>query len=120
MESSNKFRVDLDLYSLECAGDNEYIITWSVMRALYDMIYNEEEQYCCFPQIYIPIIEHLPNDYISWGNISNRNYPGLIDALWYIFDNHYFETNELFQSLFWPHFKFVFLVRMNHNISHAA
>ena len=120
MEPLNNFDVDLDLASGLFGGDNDYQITWSVFRTLYDIIHTEDEQYCCFPQVYIPIIENLPSDYISWGNIWNLDYPDLLDTLWATFDDHYFQTSELFQFLFMYHFKFIFYVRMSSQASHAA
>ena len=119
MESPNRFFLDLDLTSPEYAEADNYIITWCVMRALMDMVHTEDGRNC-FPQIYHIIIERLPTDYLSWGNIWGLNYPGLMNALWHIFDVPYFETDESFQTLFITHFKASFFVKMAPKISHAA
>ena len=87
---------------------DESLVTWSSFRAIYDL-----NQLGCVPSSLLKIAEDVPDNYICWENVNNLDspiYTAILDELWLVWEDNYFETDSVFQYLFCHYFTCNYLV----------
>ena len=77
---------------------NDSFITWCTFRAIFDL-----HEIGCVPASLVKIAQDVPAAYIGWENINNLGSPihaDVLNGLWTIYEQNYFETSEYFRGLF--------------------